>query len=63
MTKSEMREIAKEILMDSLAVAYYSLERDDYESLTEEEKNEIYEYISQYGTRMAKSIGKKYYTY
>lgn len=58
-----MSEIAKEILMDSLAVAYYLLERDDYESLTKEEKDKIHEYISQYGTRMAKSIGKKYYTY
>ena len=59
MRKSEMREIAKDKLMEAIAVAYYKLE---VENFSEEEKDQICEYINQYGEAMAKAINKKYYT-
>lgn len=59
MTRSEMRAFAKEKLMESIAVAYYRLENEDF---SEEEKAQICQYINQYGEAMGKAIGKKYYT-
>lgn len=59
MTKKEMREIAKEKLMESIATAYYKLENEDF---SDEEIEEITKYICQYGTAMAKAINKKFYT-
>lgn len=59
MTKSEMRNFAKEILMESIAVAYYRLESENF---SDEENEQICKYINQYGESMAKAIGKKYYT-
>lgn len=60
LTKTEMRKIAKDILMDSVGVAYYKLENEDY---SEEEKDQICQYINQYGESMAKAIGEKYVAY
>lgn len=59
MSKKEMREFAKDMLMEAIAVAYYRLED---EKLPEEEEKQITTYINQYGKTMAKSIGKHYYT-
>lgn len=59
MTKKEMRQTAKEILMESIATAYYKLENENF-SKTEEQ--EICKYINQYGEAMAKSINREYYT-
>ena len=64
MTKSEKRELAKDLLMESLSVAYYKLVDDEYEygHLTKEESDDICNYMRQYGESMAKRIGRKYYT-
>lgn len=59
MTKTEMREFAKDKLMESIATAYYKLEA---EKLSDEEVDQICGYINQYGEAMAKAISKKYYT-
>lgn len=59
MTKTEMREFAKEKLMESIAVAYYKLEDENF---SDEENEQICKYLNQYGEAMSKAIGKKYYT-
>lgn len=59
MSKKKMREFAKDILMRSIAAAYYKLEN---ENLSEEEEKQIMLYINQYGKTMAKAIGRRYYT-
>lgn len=59
MTKTEKRQIAKDKLMESIAVAYYKLEDENF---SDDEVKEIIGYINQYGEAMAKSIGAKYYT-
>ena len=59
MTKKEMREFAKDKLLESIAVAYYKLEDEKF---SEEEEEQISAYIDQYGEAMAKAIGKRYYT-
>jgi hypothetical protein len=59
MTKTEMRSVAKDVLIDTLAVAYYKLENMDF---SQEEQEEISSYINQYGESMAKAIGRKYFT-
>ena len=61
MSKSEMREKAKEILQDSIAVAYYKLENES--NLTDEEVEQITQYINQYGTAACKAFGREYVTY
>lgn len=59
MTKKEMRKMAKNKLLESIAVTYYKLED---ENLSEEEVHQISKYINQYGEAMAKAIGERYYT-
>lgn len=59
MSKKEMREFAKDMLMEAIAVAYYRLED---ENLPEEEEKRITAYINQYGKTMATAIGRYYYT-
>lgn len=59
MTKKEKREFAKDMLIESIAVAYYKLQDEKF---TEEEAEEITQYINQYGEAMAKAIKKNYYT-
>lgn len=59
MTKTEMREFAKDKLMESIAVAYYKLEDENF---SDEEANQICKNIDQYGESMAKAIGKRNYT-
>lgn len=61
--KYKAAEIAKEQLIDSLSVAYYKFESDDYfQSLSDEEQELIMDYMQAFGDKMAKSIGKKFYT-
>ena len=60
MKKSEMKAIAKDILLEALACAYYKLE--DRDDVPEEEMDEVIEYINKYGTAMAARIGETYYT-
>lgn len=63
LTKSEKRELAKELLMESLAVAYYKLEDEyNYGHISAEEQEEICKYMQQYGESMTKRIGRNYYT-
>lgn len=59
MSKTEMRELAKNKLMEAIAVAYYKLEE---ENLTDEEREQVSAYINQYGEAMGKSIHRNYYT-
>ena len=61
MSKSEMREKAKEILRDTIAVAYYKLENES--GLSDEEIEQIQAYINQYGIAACKAFGKEYITY
>ncbi len=60
MTKTEINEKAKEILMTSLAVAYYRLEEEV--GISQKDLNAISEKIDKYAKSMAKAIGKKYYS-
>ena len=59
MTKKEMRKMAKNKLLESIAVTYYKLED---ENLSEEEVEQINKYINQYGEAMVKALGERYYT-
>ncbi len=61
-TLTQKKKIAKDIVMRSLAVAYYSLENREYDMLSDEEKNDVIKYINMYGTAMGKSIREEYYT-
>ena len=61
MTKSEQKQLAKDILLETIAGAYYKL-YDQCDEVPEEEKDEINEYIRKYGKAMARSIGKEFYT-
>lgn len=58
MSKKEMREFAKEKLMEAIAVAYYKLEDENFS----EEVEQISAYINQYGEAMGKAIRRNYYT-
>ena len=53
MTKTEMRDFAKDKLMEAIAVAYYKLEDENF---TQEEVEQITQYINQYGEAMGKAI-------
>lgn len=59
MTKTKMRDFAKDKLMEAIAVAYYKLEDENF---TEEEIEQICKYINQYGEAMGKAINRRYYT-
>lgn len=60
MTRSEQKQIAKDILLDAIACAYYQLE--DRDDLSEDEKDDVINYIHKYGKAMANRIGETYYT-
>lgn len=62
MTKTEMRETAKKMLMSQLSAVFYQFENPCYEDIPEEAHEEIGKYIYQYGTAMAKAIGEEFYT-
>lgn len=59
MTKTEMREFAKDKLMEAISMTYYKLEN---ENLSDDESEQICKYINQYGESMGKTINRKYYT-
>lgn len=60
MNTQKAKKIAKDTLLSALAAAYYRIaDENDY---TEEDKEQIYKYINQYGEAMAKRIGEQYYT-
>ena len=59
MSKKEMREFAKDKLMEAIAVAYYKLEDENF---SEKEEEQISTYINQYGEAMGKAIRRNYYT-
>lgn len=65
MTKTELKQRAKEILLDRIANAYYVIADGGCQSddLTEEEKEQVIKLINKYGKTMAKSIGETYYTF
>ena len=62
-TKTELKEIAKNRLVEALAVAYYKIfDNPDEYGLTDEEVNEVCSLMNKYGETMSKSIKKKFYT-
>lgn len=63
MTRTQSKEIAKQILIDTLATAYYKLEHTKFQKYSVEEIEGIVENINKYGKAMAKAINKEYYTF
>lgn len=63
LTKYNAEAIAKELLIDHLAGACYSLERDEYNKYSDEEKELISNAVNKLGSKMAKAIGKEYFTF
>lgn len=64
MTKTEMRERAKDVLQTAIGTAYYMISDGiKGEGLTEQEKNDIIKYIDQYGKAACKAFNKDYITY
>ncbi len=63
-TKTELKNIAKERLVEALSVAYYDIAaHPDKYGLTEGEADiVINELMHKYGESMARAIGRKYYT-
>lgn len=62
-TKTELREIAKEALVDALAKAYYDIsDNAEDRGLSEDDVEEIIKYMNNYGRTMCNAIRKKYYT-
>ena len=61
MTKTQAKNVAANIVAESIGVAYYKISDDnDY---SQKEKELIIEYINQLGKRACKAIGKEYITY
>lgn len=58
MTKTEMKKIAKKLLIEQIEVTSYSLERDEYKNCTIDEIETIAQYIYKYGQAMIKAIGE-----
>ena len=61
MTKTEAREIAKHALQEAIGCAYYKI--CDGNEYTEEEQEQIINYINQYGKSACKAFGKTYFGY
>ncbi|MEZ3438644.1 MAG: hypothetical protein K1W18_07170 [Oscillospiraceae bacterium] len=61
MTKTEMRKLAKDMLMHQLSAVLYQFENPCYEDIPEKFHEEISKYIYQYGTAMGKAIGEEFY--
>ena len=60
--KKEARAMAKEVVQDAIASAYYKLEGMMYDHLTDEEKELVIKYVNQYGETACKAFGVRYYT-
>lgn len=64
MLKKELKQIAKQRLVDALAVAYYKLDdMEEYDTLNDEEKEIVQNYLNELAKRMCKAINEKYVTY
>ena len=62
-TKKELRNIAKDSLVNALAKAYYAVvDNADYLDLTEEETEQVITLMDNYGQTMCKAIRKEYHT-
>ena len=67
LTKTRATEIAKDVLISNLAKAYYGVEdginnpADKY-GLSEEEIQLVYSMVDTLANKMAKSIGRDYYS-
>lgn len=62
MTKTEMKEIAKNTLRTSIGTAYCKIS-DEINEYTNGEKEQIIQYINKYGEAACKAFGKEYVTY
>lgn len=63
LTKGRASEMAKDCLIDALAAAYYRFENnDDFQNLSEGEQDLVLHQMNILGSKMAKSIGREYYT-
>ncbi len=63
--KKILKEMAKERLRDALANAYYHFTdecSEEYNNLSEDEKQQVLELVDKYGKAMCRVIGKEYYT-
>ena len=60
MTKTEIREKAKDFIQKALAVAYYKV--SDADDLTDEEAEEVIKAIDQICEQLCKRMGRKHYT-
>lgn len=62
-TKRQLKEIAKERLVDALAIAYYALDENEaFICLDADEKQQVLVLTHKYGKAMCKAISKEYYT-
>lgn len=62
MTRTEAKNKARDIIQESLAVAYYRVADDEREGWTDEEKDLIIEYIDKEAKRALSMIDRHYYT-
>lgn len=63
MNKKQAKEKAIDVLMSNLSIAYYEIEEGmEGEDLTEEEKEKVHVELRKLAQKMAKAIGKEYYT-
>lgn len=61
MTKTQAKNVAADIVAESIGIAYYKIaDGNDY---SEKEKELIIEYINQLGKRACKAINKEYVSY
>ena len=60
MKKTELKEIAKNILQESIGVAYYKLENENFSA---DDEKIIIDYINKYGVSACKTFGRDYITY
>lgn len=59
MKKKDAKEIARDILQEALAVAYYKIDEESYS----EEQDLISECLSKEAERMLKLVNREYITY
>lgn len=62
MKKTQAKEIARDIIAQSIGIAYYKIVDNDTD-YSEEEKELIVEYINQLGKRACKAINTEYVSY
>ena len=61
MNKTEAKNIAKDLMLEAIGIAYYKV--SDNSEYTEEEAELIIAEMNKYGERMAKAIKGRYITY